>query len=198
MVAKLYIPYLSYDDKKSFTRFVPKDQIEYNDTNIVFNENEIDSSQNEIINDFMVYHQDTNIENNINLQYKKDDVLELTTYAPIDIELFNINGEDETLDSLLNYFKTKEQFISIVQFNTDTINEDGESELKLWLKSSYKIINTNSLFFSEDQKLLNLPQKTFKLLINNNAKAYLENCKLAEILDNNCFAMIIEKIIFFK
>jgi hypothetical protein len=198
MLAKLYIPYLSYDEKKSFTRFVPENQIKNDNMNIIFKENDLNNSENNMVSEYMVYRQNINNVDMVNLQYKKNDIPEITTYASIDIELFNINGQDETLETLLNYFRTQEQFINIIQFNTETINDDGESELKLWLKSSYKIQNTNSMFFSEDQKLLNLPLKTFKLIINDNAKAYLENCKLIEIIDNNCFAMIIDKINFFK
>lgn len=198
MIAKLYIPYLSYDEKKSFTRFVPKDQIKNDNVNIIFKENDLNNSENNTINDLVIYHQEINEINNLNLQDNKNENLEITTYDPIDIELINITGQDETLDNLLNYYKTQEQFVSIIRFNIETITEDGESELKLWLKFSNKINTTNSMFFSEDQKLLNLPSKTFKLVIDNNAKAYLENCKLVEILDNNCFAMIINKITFFK
>jgi hypothetical protein len=197
MIAKLYIPYLSYDEK-SFIKFVPENQINNNDTNIIFNNNDLNHSLNNEVNDFIIYHQAVNEINNLDLQFKKDNNTEITTYTPIDIELFNIRGEDESLDTLLNYYRTQEQFISIIQFNTETISDDGESELKLWLKSSNKINKANNMFLSDEQKLLNLPMKTFKLVINNNAKAYLENCKLVEILDNNCFAMIIDKITFFK
>ena len=84
---------------------------------------------------------------------------------------------------------------------------DLETDLKMWIQDSQKIMNIGKL--SDEEKVFHLPKKDFKIDFDNGkSHAVLKNCKFAKLLSSvvkqngepmiTSFAMIIERIIFVK
>jgi hypothetical protein len=134
--------------------------------------------------------------NNAQQRVYADDVFE---YYNISANIFDINGNNETIDNLIRYYQTGEMFIMIIDID-DNENHDNYddivSDIRFWVNNSLKIHNDADI--DQDSKLNLLPEKTFRLLINRNATAELEGCKLIEEQSKLRLAMIVKKITFLK
>ena len=104
---------------------------------------------------------------------------------------------------------SKEQFALYVYLNEKEfiMKPDLETDLKMWIKDSLKILNTTKL--DEVEKMKHLPKKDFKIDFDDNkSHAVLKNCKFVKLLSSirkangepmiTSFAIIIERIIFTK
>ena len=111
----------------------------------------------------------------------------------------NINGSEITVTQLDRLWANKEE-----QFKN---KPDLETDLKMWIQDSQKIMNIDKL--SDEEKVFHLPKKDFKIDFDNGkSHAVLKNCKFAKLLSSivkangepmiTSFAMIIERIIFTK
>ena len=121
-------------------------------------------------------------------------------YQPVEAKVFDIEGRDEKIDELLDFYKTGEQFIIIVALlNLSSADESGEleSDIKSWTSESIKINRTNKM--TEDEKLKSLSKKSLKLKFkDSNHGAILRNCKMVEVYSRNKFALLVESIDFVK
>ena len=130
---------------------------------------------------------------NLNNSFNDNDYYE---YNEIKALITDINDEDVKPSNILSYYDADEMLVLILDINIETLNEDCESEIRLWIKDSMKINNNTNL--NDDLKILNLPKKNIKININDNM-LYLVNCR---ILDNYSdinhgkikFAILIDKI----
>lgn len=121
----------------------------------------------------------------------------------------NINGSDISTLQLDRLWANHEQFGLFVyldekQFMT---KPDLETDLKMWIQDSQKIMKIDSL--TEEEKVFHLPKKDFKIDFDNGkSHAVLKNCKFAKLLSTvrkangepmiTSFCLIIERIIFTK
>ena len=121
----------------------------------------------------------------------------------------NINGSEITVTQLDRLWANKEQFGLYIYLNEEQFQNkpDLETDLKMWIQDSQKIMNINKL--SDEEKVFHLPKKDFKIDFDNGkSHAVLKNCKFAKLLSSivkangepmiTSFAMIIEIIIFTK
>ena len=121
----------------------------------------------------------------------------------------NINGSEVNTTQLDRLWANKEQFALYVYLNEKEfiMKPDLETDLKMWIKDSLKILNTTKL--NEVEKMKHLPKKDFKIDFDNNkSHAVLKNCKFVKLLSSirkangepmiTSFAIIIERIIFTK
>lgn len=121
----------------------------------------------------------------------------------------NINGSEVNTTQLDRLWASKEQFALYVYLNEKEfiMKPDLETDLKMWIKDSLKILNTTKL--DEVEKMKHLPKKDFKIDFDNNkSHAVLKNCKFVKLLSSirkangepmiTSFAIIIERIIFTK
>lgn len=118
-------------------------------------------------------------------------------YAQCECTLKQMNGEEETIDNLIRYFQTSEQFILIIQLMGANFDSDAETEFKMWIQESEHINTSNRL--TEKEKLINLPKKDFKIAFSEaKSTAVLKECKLLEAYGKKRYAILIKEIIFVK
>lgn len=97
----------------------------------------------------------------------------------------NINGSDITSTQLESLWTNKEQFGMYIYLNERDFNSkpDLEIDLKMWVKDSLKLLNSNRL--TDEQKLKYLPKKDFKIDFNEGkTHAVLKNCKFMKLLSS--------------
>lgn len=122
-------------------------------------------------------------------------------YQPVEAKVFDIDGKDQNIEELLHYHKTGEQFIVIVALlNLSSADESGEleSDVKSWISETVKINRCNKM--DEDEKIKSLSKKSLKLKFKGSDQncAIMRNCKMVEAYSRNKFALLVEKIEFFK
>lgn len=114
--------------------------------------------------------------------------------------LLNVDGVDETLSDLDRLYRTKEQFVEIVQLNFDEYvkNPDMETDLNMWIQESTKVMNCDKL--SDEEAIFYLPKKDFKIYLEEDkSTAVLKDCKFLKMMGSkNSFAIMVSKIIFIK
>ena len=119
-------------------------------------------------------------------------------YQPVEAKVFDIDGKDEKIDELIQFYKTGEQFIVIIALlNLSSADESGEleSDIKAWTRESVKINRTNKM--TEDEKIKSLSKKSLKLKFKDSkSSAILKNCKMIEVYSRNKFALLVESIDF--
>lgn len=131
------------------------------------------------------------------------------SFHTCDGNIRNIDGSEVTVAQLDRRWANKEQFGLFIylddkQFQT---RPDLETDLKMWIQDSQKIMNITKL--TEEEKVFHLPKKDFKIDFDNGkSHAVLKNCKFGKLLSSirkangepviSSFAMIVEKIIFTK
>ena len=97
----------------------------------------------------------------------------------------NINGSEISVPQLDRLWSNKEQFALYVYLTEkEFLNKpDLETDLKMWIKDSTKILNSPKL--NEVEKMKHLPKKDFKIDFDNNkSHAVLKNCKFVKLLSN--------------
>lgn len=111
--------------------------------------------------------------------------------------LLDVDGEDETVDTFIEKFARQEQFLEIIEFNLDTVEEEFETEVSLWVKE-HNNINQYADKLGEEWVLAKEPKRNIKVQFKNNANqdvyAVLEDCKIMDIVDDNMFAIFVERI----
>ena len=119
----------------------------------------------------------------------------------------NINGTDVSVSQLDRLWANKEQFALYIYLDESEFirKPDLETDLKMWISDSQKIMNISKL--SDEEKMFHLPKKDFKIDFDK-SHAVLKNCKFVRLLSTirkangepmiTSFAMIIERIIFTK
>lgn len=111
--------------------------------------------------------------------------------------LWDIGGSKDTVDSFIDKFAKQEQFLEIVEFNLDTVEEEFETEVSLWVKE-HNNINQYVDKLGEDWVLAKEPKRNIKVQFKNNANqdvyAVLEDCKIMDIIEDNSFILYVERI----
>lgn len=123
---------------------------------------------------------------------------EKVAYSSCKGNLLTIEGEDETVDGFIEKFASQKQCLEIVEFNLDTVEEEFETEVSLWVKE-HNNINKYGEKLGEDWVLAKEPKRNVKVHFKNKANediyAVLENCKIMEIVDDTMFVLYVERII---
>lgn len=192
----LYVPYVNTDYEDNNLGF------ELNSSDYIGQLNNI--GQNIIgANAYDEYIQNKQKSNAINFNFNQNSDNEVYSeqiqYYQLSCNFMDINGNDENIDNLLNYFKTQESFILMFSYNPDEVEENNEEvliELKSWVSESKKVMELPDNLYSEEVKIATLPKREFKIKIGN-ANAYLEECIFYDNYDGK-IVIFVKKIIFYN
>lgn len=182
MNAKIYIPYIDYDPKNGFKA-------------------DLDLSGEDYVNYLnKEYSSDRIFFNGGEIQYngygKKENIKQQKDYSfyEVNVNVYNIKGEDETIDELLKHFKNREVFATQIDFKNLYNNEDAYYEMNTWFKESYMINSSDKI--TDEIKLKYLPTKDFKLSFSKDSNAIIRNCKLLDRYDKTMYVLLVDEIIF--
>lgn len=114
---------------------------------------------------------------------------EKTSYSSCEGYLYDENMNDETVFGLENYIKNQDVFILFIKLDFDTIEEEFETDFKMWVKSHNKI---NSYKADDDWKFANEPKKNIRVEVDD-LTIDLLNCKILDV-SNDKIAVLVEKI----
>lgn len=107
---------------------------------------------------------------------------------------------DMKIETLLDYFEKKNNFIIIIRIHnkkTLTDNPDIETDLKAWQKECVKIDKIPNL--DTASKFKSLSKKDLKLTFGDSKMAaILKDCKMVNVYTNMKFALWVNRIIFVK
>ena len=194
MRAVLYVPYSNGDARNGFKYDKEISQKEYANAMVEYYNQHKDG----IDSVFMSKGLGRNIAVN---PFRKEKVKynqQTFYYQPVEAKVFDIDGKDEKIDELIQFYKTGEQFIVIIALlNLSSADETGEleSDVKAWTRESIKINKTNKM--TEDEKIKSLSKKSLKLKFKDSkSSAILKNCKMIEVYSRNKFALLVESIDF--
>lgn len=194
MRAVLYVPYSNGDARNGFKYDKEISQKEYANAMVEYYNQHKDG----IDSVFMSKGLGRNIAVN---PFRKEKVKynqQTFYYQPVEAKVFDIDGKDEKIDELIQFYKTGEQFIVIIALlNLSSADETGEleSDVKAWTRESVKINKTNKM--TEDEKIKSLSKKSLKLKFKDSkSSAILKNCKMVEVYSRNKFALLVESIDF--
>lgn len=199
MNTTLYLPYINYENiqfqanndyytsKEEYSKTLENDY--YMNKDVIYNKmNAWNSGSVDLINKSTINSQSFHNNND------DDDV----KYSKCEVLLYNENYEEETIDSIINYFNENDVFILIIKFNFDTMDEEFEEDLKLWFRTHQNINNIKEA--DDDWKFTNQPIRNFKFnfinKFNTQTNGELLNCKLIQQMDNNTYVVLVEKINF--
>jgi len=122
---------------------------------------------------------------------------EKVAYSPCNGKLYDVGGQEETVDGLIEKFAKQKQFLEIVSFDMDTSEEEFESELSLWVREHNKI-NKYGEKLGEDWVLAKEPKRNLKLQFKNNANedvcAVFVDCRIMDVASDGAFVLFIEKM----
>ena len=127
------------------------------------------------------------------------EIEEKVAYTTCDVRILDENMEDETINGLIKHDLQNEMFMYFIEFNYDSIEEDFESDLRLWATTWKKI---ESMPYDDDWKIQNYPKRNFKFSYKNDygGDGFGEfiNCKIIGSIGGGNYCVLIEKINFLK
>ena len=196
MRAVLYVPYSNGDARNGFKYDKEISQKDYSKLMVDYYNEHKDG----IDTVFMTKGLGRNIAVNPFMKEKVKYNQQTFYYQPVEAKVFDIDGRDEKIDELIQFYKTGEQFIVIIALlNLSSADDSGEleSDIKAWSSESNKINRTNRM--TEDEKLKSLSKKSLKLRFKDSkSSAILKNCKMVEVFSRNKFAFLVESIDFIQ
>ena len=112
----------------------------------------------------------------------------------IEVLVLDANRKDISEDELIAKTQGGKMFILILSINPNTLSGDAESEVRLWMDDSNKVINDNSL--PDHVKIKSLPGREYGIVAGNRV-VRVTNCKMVEDYSSPKqpyhFAIIVEK-----
>lgn len=115
-------------------------------------------------------------------------------FEECEAHVLNIENQELLDEELESVITNEDMLILILKINPNSLLEDSETELRLWLNQT-SIINKNSTL-SNDDKLLKLPMRTLKLQ-RDNTLLTLHDCRIIETYSKKFdFAILIKKITY--
>lgn len=111
--------------------------------------------------------------------------------------LSNENGDDETVDGIIERFAQQKPFIEMVELDLDSMEEEFETDFLMWMKECKKI-NDYSKSLGEEWTWSHIPTKdlmlSFKNKANQDVYAVFEQCKIMDVVDDKTFILFVEKM----
>lgn len=198
MKATLYLPYaigdpvkgFRYDDPnftdKKYFEIMTEDYDRYKDSVNTIVSHNFDRRRN-IFNSGLIFGS----RNKIKREYVKQEY----QYNSCECFIRDMKGNDESIDNLIKYYRTGEQFIIMLRLKNMSANPDLETDMKMWLIESNHINHSNKL--TEEEKIYNLPKKDFKITFTDaKSSAIFKECKILEGYNASEYAVLVNKIIF--
>lgn len=108
----------------------------------------------------------------------------------------DMNNREISIETLLEYHKTKEPFIIDIQLPIYEKNEELEPEVKAWKRETIRI---NKEVDGAEDRLRGFSKRDFRLEFpGNNSSALLKDTKMVDIVNNHTFMFLVDQIIFSK
>ena len=102
---------------------------------------------------------------------------EKVAYSSCNGIVYDENGNDDTVDSLITHFVDQKPFIEMFEFDDNTSEEEFIAEVSLWVKEHNRNVKMH-----------------FVNKAGEDIYAILENCKIMDIVDDNSMIVFIEKL----
>ena len=120
-------------------------------------------------------------------------------YTTCVAKILNEEMRDETIDGLITHNLDGDMFLEFMEFDYDTMDEDFDSDLKMWVRTFQKI---EAMVVDDEWKIQNYPKRTFKFSYKDSygGEGYGEfiNCKVIGTVGKSMYCVLIEKINFLK
>ena len=113
--------------------------------------------------------------NSDNKKNANDNINDFIKYEECEVYINDANDNDVSEEMFYNLATNNKMNILQLNINPTNIDYDLYSELKMWIGDSNNIQNNNNL--TNKEKIVNLPGKNLKIIINNDW-FNLENCKI--------------------
>lgn len=198
MKADLYLPYLDYNDGAFDTNdtYFSSEEEYANAVKSEFNKN-----KDVVFNSMSDYKSGGSLIGADGQTYKigrgqqgKEDKV---SNAKCESNLFDDDGNDDTVDALISKFVKQEPFVEMLELDLDTSEEEFETELSLWFREHSKILSYKEKL-GEEWAWVNEPKRNVKAHFKNNANedvyAIFENCKIMDKVDARTYIVFIERM----
>ena len=121
---------------------------------------------------------------------------EKVAYSASDGELYDENGESDTVDNLITHFVDMKPFVEMMEFDDSSCEEEFITEVSLWFRE-HNSINKYKDFKGEEWTWVNEPKRNIKIKFKNKANeilhGVLENCKIMDIVDGKTAIVLVER-----
>lgn len=118
-------------------------------------------------------------------------------YSKCDGVIFNENGEDESVDSIITNMVNQNPVVYMIELDRDSSDEEFEEELSLWV-NEHNGINQYKGQMGDEWTWANEPIRdvfvSFKNKKNETVKMGLKSCRILDIVDNTSYILYIENI----
>lgn len=119
------------------------------------------------------------------------------SYAKCDCTIFNEDGEDESVDSMISRLVSQQPTVYMFELDRDTSEEEFEEELRMWV-NDHNGINQYKPFKGEEWAWVNEPARnvkvSFKNKSNETVNIMLIDCRILDIVDNSSYILYIERM----
>lgn len=108
----------------------------------------------------------------------------------------DMDNHEISIDTLLDYYKSKEPFIIDLQLPVYEKNDELEPEVKAWKRETMRI---NREIESAEDRLRGFSKRDFRLEFPGSTHtALLKDTKMVDIVNNHTFMFLVDQIIFSK
>ena len=200
MEAKVYLQYIAYDDNIfSVSEDYYKDENEYINAITEDYDRNKDIVTNSVL-DMMegsgrLYSGADG--NTYAFGQKTPQKEEKYSYAKCDCTVFNEDGEDESVDSMISRLVSQQPTVYMFELDRDTSEEEFEEELRMWT-NDHNGINQYKAFKGEEWAWANEPARnvkvSFKNKRNETVNIMLIDCRILDIVDDSSYILYIERM----
>jgi hypothetical protein len=119
------------------------------------------------------------------------------SYAKCDCTVFNEDGEDESVDSMISRLVSQQPTVYMFELDRDTSEEEFEEELRMWV-NDHNGINQYKSFKGEEWAWANEPVRNMKVSFKNKrnetVNIMLIDCRILDIVGNSSYILYIERM----
>lgn len=195
MKIRLYMPYIDCDNISFDSKYELTSQ-QYIDNM----KKEVDENGQEIFDTMSNGIEKIGDAAKFKINSSKNETEDIYKYAECECIMLDINKNDMTIENLIKYFQAEETFAAFLEMNPDTMDEEFETEIRLW-KNTHEKINGYKLA-TDEWKAFHEPTRNIKMSLDfeNGSVSYadLKNCRIFEVYNSYIFVVVVEKINFIK
>ena len=200
MEAKVYLQYASYDDNLfSVSESYYKDENEY--INAITED--YDRNKDIVTNSVLDMIEGSGRlysgadGNTYTFGQKSVQAEEKYSYTKCDCTIFNEDGEDESVDSIISKLVSQQPTVYMFELDRDTSEEEFEEELRMWV-NDHNGIDQYKPFKGDEWAWVNEPVRNVKISFKNKrnetVNIMLIDCRILDIIDKSSYILYIERM----